>query len=118
MGQAFFTSQKIGSMPKKLISNAHLSLGTVCKRLSFVQKFLSSQNPPIKMTVDEENQLKRWHPEFPLNSVPDVKPYDLPIAPTTSKIYSAKEMFQKTTTNPRLPARVMSLSLFLDCSFA
>lgn len=52
-------------------------------------KFLQSLEKP--MTVSKK-ALKRWHPDFDLEKVPDVICGDLPLPPNTEKFSSAKDI--------------------------
>lgn len=52
-------------------------------------KFLQSLDVPMNVT---RGALKRWHPEFDLESVPDIEIGDLPQAPNVEKFSSAKDI--------------------------
>lgn len=53
------------------------------------QKFLQSLDVPMNVT---RGALKRWHPEFDLEKVPDIEQADLPMPPNTEKFSSAKDI--------------------------
>ncbi|XP_071957990.1 DNA replication factor Cdt1-like [Antedon mediterranea] len=69
--------------------------------------FLSKLPQPI--TVPDK-QLKRWHPKFPLDQVPDIEPEDLPQPPNVLKYHSAKDVLDKAKDmmSPRV-ARALHL---------
>lgn len=53
------------------------------------EKFLQTLDNPINMT---RGALTRWHPEFDLESVPDIEPGVLPQPPNAEKFSSAKDV--------------------------
>ena len=52
-------------------------------------KFLQTLDVPMNVT---RGALKRWHPEFDLEGVPDVEQLDLPQSPNVEKFSSAKDI--------------------------
>nr|XP_039256651.1 DNA replication factor Cdt1-like [Styela clava] len=58
------------------------------------KKFLSTLDPPIEV---ESDKILRWHPQFPLDRVPDVSQSDLPKPPDHEKerCHSAKDVLEK-----------------------
>ncbi|XP_065349325.1 DNA replication factor Cdt1 [Cloeon dipterum] len=56
----------------------------------FHQEFLQQLNPPIHV---EPDQVRRWHPDFEPNLVPEIKPAALP-ENTKSKVYTASEILE------------------------
>jgi chromatin licensing and DNA replication factor 1 len=53
------------------------------------EKFLQTLDVPMSVT---RGALKRWHPEFPLESVPDVEQKALPLPPNVEKYTTAKDV--------------------------
>lgn len=53
------------------------------------QKFLQSLDVPMSVT---RGALKRWHPEFDLESVPEVEQGNIPMAPNVEKFSSARDI--------------------------
>lgn len=52
-------------------------------------KFLQTLDVPVNVT---RRALKRWHPEFPIESVPDVEQGQLPLPPNVERFSSAKDV--------------------------
>ena len=71
----------------------HLKLMDVVKEHH--QNFLKRLTPPIVANNDE---LRRWHPEFQLDMVPDIPAAQLPSSPSRSRLEctSAQEALEKT----------------------
>lgn len=82
-----------GSMLTQRRHYFHLQLLNLTKKHH--QDYLRSMQPPIEVDNDD---LKRWHPQFPLDMVPDVPFSDLPSPPDQGFLQcrSAKEVFEKT----------------------
>ncbi|XP_076807943.1 DNA replication factor Cdt1-like [Clavelina lepadiformis] len=59
------------------------------------QQFLNELDPPLKVNSDE---LRRWHPQFALDKVPDIPSAELPSPPDQEqrKCCSAKDALEKT----------------------
>lgn len=53
------------------------------------QKFLQTRDVPMNVT---RGALKRWHPEFDLEKVPDIELGDLPLPPNVERYSSAKDV--------------------------
>nr|CAB3229571.1 DNA replication factor Cdt1 [Phallusia mammillata] len=70
----------------------HLQLLDIVK--SHHQAFLSSLDPSVTV---ENSKLRRWHPQFKVDQVPDIPLDDLPLPPDheQKKCYSAKEVLDK-----------------------
>ncbi|XP_064106846.1 DNA replication factor Cdt1-like [Macrobrachium nipponense] len=70
-------------------------------------EFLKSLDPPI----DCNASIKRWHPAFPLEDVPDIEPSPLPQPPVTEKLDTAQDILSKAhdlfSVNPRLEKAVV-----------
>ncbi|KAA0199345.1 hypothetical protein HAZT_HAZT009316 [Hyalella azteca] len=71
-------------------------------------EFLKSLEPSVEVT--DVSSIRRWHPQFSLEDVPDIKPAPLPQPPTTQVLSNAthvlgvaRDLFSK---NPRLEAAV------------
>lgn len=64
------------------------------------QDFLSKMKPSVHVTAAE---LTRWHPRFPLDSVPDIVPSLLPQPPVKS-YQTARQLLE--TAGENLPSRV------------
>ena len=64
-----------------------------------LQEFLNRLNIRIN-----EAEIKRWHPQFKLDDVPDIVPAELPQAPVVKKFSSAKDILDdvKEILNPRV----------------
>ncbi|KAL7010746.1 hypothetical protein ACKWTF_016861 [Chironomus riparius] len=52
-------------------------------------KFLQTLDIPMTVT---RRALKRWHPDFPLESVPDIEQGELPLPPNVERFSSAKDI--------------------------
>lgn len=72
--------------------------------------FLASLTPP--MVVPEE-QLKRWHPRFRVDEVPDIEPAELPQPPTVEKLTTAQEVLARARSlmSPRMERALSDLAL-------
>lgn len=58
------------------------------------KSFLSKLSPPIVVPADKK--IRRWHPQFPLDTVPDLDEADLPLPPEKKdKCNSAKDVLEK-----------------------
>jgi chromatin licensing and DNA replication factor 1 len=53
------------------------------------EKFLQTLDVPINVT---RGAIKRWHPDFPIENVPDVEHGELPLPPNVEKFASAKDI--------------------------
>ncbi|XP_033113520.1 DNA replication factor Cdt1-like [Anneissia japonica] len=71
------------------------------------KEFLARLPQPISIP---DKQLKRWHPKFPLDQVPDIQPDDLPQPPNVLKYHTAKDVLDKAKDmmSPRV-ARALHL---------
>lgn len=56
------------------------------------EKFLLSLDPPVKIAADA---LTRWHPKFPLDSIPAICPTPLPESPLKKTCTSAQDVLDK-----------------------
>ena len=76
--------------PQTLIDRTR-KMTNILTDLVFVehQKFLQTLDNPISMT---RGALTRWHPEFDLESVPDILPGNLPQPPNVEKFSCAKDV--------------------------
>lgn len=67
------------------------------------EQFLQSLDPPIS---GSGMSIKRWHPEFPLEDVPDVEAAPLPQPPEVGKLDTARDVLEKAQSllscNPRM----------------
>ncbi|XP_014279229.1 DNA replication factor Cdt1 [Halyomorpha halys] len=67
------------------------------------QEFLNTLDPPMNL---DKNKVTRWHPEFEVDSVPDIVPSLLPLPPNVEKFSSAKDVLNKARDifmcNPRM----------------
>ncbi|XP_070497803.1 DNA replication factor Cdt1 isoform X2 [Chironomus tepperi] len=52
-------------------------------------KFLQTLDIPMTVT---RGALKRWHPDFPIESVPDIEQGELPLPPNVERFSSAKDI--------------------------
>ena len=70
----------------------HVQLLNIVKKHH--QKFLCDLDPPIQA---KDHELRRWHPQFPLDLTPDVPAAELPSPPHQGHLQcvSAKEVFEK-----------------------
>ncbi|KAK7505694.1 hypothetical protein BaRGS_00002965 [Batillaria attramentaria] len=62
--------------------------------------FLSKLDPPVQVPA---SKLTRWHPRFPLDSVPDIEPSSLP-APPVQAVQTARQLLDNA--RGKLPNRV------------
>lgn len=53
------------------------------------EKFLQTLDIPMTVT---RSALKRWHPDFPLESVPDIEQGELPLPPNVERFSNAKDI--------------------------
>lgn len=53
-----------------------------------LQAFLLSLSPPVKV---DQDKIKRWHPKFRLDEVPNVEVSELPEPPLTKCFTSAQD---------------------------
>ncbi|XP_076056063.1 chromatin licensing and DNA replication factor double parked [Oratosquilla oratoria] len=71
------------------------------------KEFLESLDPPI---IDSLDNIRRWHPDFPLEDVPDVEVSDLPQPPNIEKFNTARLVLDKAkdmiSANPKLERAV------------
>ncbi|XP_062032039.1 DNA replication factor Cdt1 [Lepus europaeus] len=72
--------------------------------------FLASLNPPLAVP---EEQLKRWHPRFRVDEVPDIEPAELPQPPTVEKLTTAQEVLARARSlmSPRMERALSDLAL-------
>ncbi|CAH1400086.1 unnamed protein product [Nezara viridula] len=67
------------------------------------QEFLKTLDPPMSL---DKNKVTRWHPEFEVDSVPDIVPSLLPLPPNLEKFSTAKDVLNKARDifmcNPRM----------------
>lgn len=81
------------------------------------QEFLSSLEPPI--VVDAE-KIKRWHPEFDIERVPDIECAELPKAPVEEKFTTGKDVLDRAklmfNCNTRMEAALERLQKARDNS--
>lgn len=63
------------------------------------QEFLKKLNVHV-----DEAEIKRWHPKFNLDDVPDVEPSELPQPPLIKKFSTAKDVLDEVQDklNPRV----------------
>lgn len=82
--------QQLTLSPQLLIERTK-KLTNILTDLVFVehQRFLQTLDVPINVT---RGALKRWHPEFDLEKVPDVEHGELPLPPNIERFSSAKEV--------------------------
>lgn len=73
-----------------------------------LQAFLANLNPP--MAVPEE-MLRRWHPHFNVDEVPDIEPAELPQPPAAQRPSTAQEVLARARSfmSPRVRRRVAVL---------
>ncbi|XP_050050719.1 DNA replication factor Cdt1 [Dermacentor andersoni] len=73
------------------------------------EKFLLSLDPPVKIAADA---LTRWHPKFPLDSVPNICPRPLPESPLKKSCTSAQDVLDKVKgrLGERIEKALLSLS--------
>lgn len=71
--------------------------------------FLASLDPP--MAVPEE-QLKRWHPRFRVDEVPDIEPAELPQPPAVETLTTAQEVLARARSlmSPRMERALSDLA--------
>ena len=71
------------------------------------QEFLKK----MKITVNE-GDIKRWHPHFKLDDLPDVEPSELPQPPFVKKFSTAKDVLDEVQDklNPRVCLIVVTLA--------
>lgn len=58
-----------------------------------LQEFLQSLDPPMHIN---RNDLKRWHPNFMVDHVPDIVPRELPQPPNSERPATAKEVLGRS----------------------
>ncbi|KAK4316208.1 hypothetical protein Pmani_012613 [Petrolisthes manimaculis] len=72
------------------------------------EEFLQSLDPPIPSS---SVAIKRWHPEFPLEEIPDIEAAELPKPPVTNELNTAKDVLERAhglfSVNPRLERAVI-----------
>ncbi|KAH7983815.1 DNA replication factor Cdt1 [Rhipicephalus sanguineus] len=73
------------------------------------EKFLQSLDPPVSIAGDA---LTRWHPKFPLDSVPSICPTPLPESPLKKSCTSAQDVLDKV--KGRLGERIEKALLSLN----
>lgn len=59
---------------------------------SSIQEFLLALSPPVFL---DKEKLTRWHPDFELEKVPDIKAQDIPLPKTQVVNTSAKQLLGK-----------------------
>ena len=57
-----------------------------------LQTFLSTLDRPLSVP---DNKITRWHPKFPLDTIPEVEPSPLPEPPAVKTYSSAKDVLDK-----------------------
>ncbi|GJQ76968.1 putative DNA replication factor [Trypoxylus dichotomus] len=62
------------------------------KTVAYHSEFLLTLEPPLNIPM---NKLKRWHPEFNLETLPDIEEISLPQAPHEEKFSTGKEVLEK-----------------------
>jgi len=64
----------------------------------------------IKVKVNE-GDIKRWHPKFKLDELPDVEPSELPQPPFVKKFSTAKDVLDEVQDklNPRVNIILMTV---------
>ncbi|XP_058530024.1 DNA replication factor Cdt1 isoform X2 [Ochotona princeps] len=74
------------------------------------QAFLATLNPP--MAVPEE-MLRRWHPRFNVDEVPDIEPAELPQPPAAQRPSTAQEVLARARSfmSPRVRAKELQKRL-------
>ncbi|XP_058530023.1 DNA replication factor Cdt1 isoform X1 [Ochotona princeps] len=74
------------------------------------QAFLATLNPP--MAVPEE-MLRRWHPRFNVDEVPDIEPAELPQPPAAQRPSTAQEVLARARSfmSPRMDKALRDLAL-------
>ncbi|KAL0271527.1 UNVERIFIED_CONTAM: hypothetical protein PYX00_008593 [Menopon gallinae] len=79
------------------------------------EEFLKSLDPPMEIN---RNDLKRWHPNFMVDHVPDVVPVELPQPPNSERPATAKEVLERAkdflSSNARLQKALESASQSSD----
>ncbi|KAG8274078.1 replication licensing factor Cdt1 [Homalodisca vitripennis] len=75
------------------------------------EEFLSRLVPPMSIP---RSRLTRWHPEFPVDDVPDILSAALPQPPNTERVASAKDVLEKArnlfVVNPRMARALQKVS--------
>lgn len=62
------------------------------KTKNYHQEFLSTLDPPL---IISKERITRWHPEFDIESVPDINLSELPKTPEVEKFTSGKDVLEK-----------------------
>lgn len=90
IGTAHDDVKQLTLSPQILIERTK-KLTEILTDLVFVehQKFLQTRDVPMNVT---RGALKRWHPEFDLEKVPDIALGDLPMPPNVERFSSAKDV--------------------------
>lgn len=70
---------------------------------SLLQVFLSKLSRPLTVPDDK---VTRWHPRFPLDQVPAIKPEALPEPPDVVKFTTAADVLQHATLMGKVGSRV------------
>ncbi|KFD54513.1 hypothetical protein M514_04660 [Trichuris suis] len=72
------------------------------------RKFLLSLSPPVQLDDFDETKLMRWHPQFPLEDVPEIEPAELPpIAPNVSSVTASEFLEQLLESPAELPDKMI-----------
>nr|XP_057913350.1 DNA replication factor Cdt1 [Doryrhamphus excisus] len=105
--------QQEGGRPVLTASNLLARRRTFHQKLVSIVKhhhkvFLSSLVPPVCVP---EDKLTRWHPNFNVDTVPDVQPSLLPQPPCTEKLSTAQEVLEKAHSliTPKMAKALVSL---------
>lgn len=115
-GYQLVLTPKLPSEGGKLLTAAHLLHRRKrfhCFLLSAVKehhkKFLLSLTPPVNISSDI---ITRWHPKFPLDSVPAISPAALPESPLKRSFSSAQDVLDKVKgrLGERIEKALLSLS--------
>uniref|UniRef100_A0A1B6F500 CDT1 Geminin-binding domain-containing protein n=1 Tax=Cuerna arida TaxID=1464854 RepID=A0A1B6F500_9HEMI len=75
------------------------------------EEFLSGLDPPMAIP---RSRLTRWHPEFPVDDVPDILSAALPQPPNIERVASAKDVLERArnlfVVNPRMERALQRVS--------
>ncbi|CDW52464.1 DNA replication factor Cdt1 [Trichuris trichiura] len=73
------------------------------------RKFLLSLDPPVQLDDFDETKLRRWHPQFPLEDVPEIEPAELPpVAPDVSSVTASEFLEQLLESPADLPDKMIN----------
>ncbi|EEB13287.1 DNA replication factor Cdt1, putative [Pediculus humanus corporis] len=89
----FILSEKRIMTPKVMKARKDIFYKNLLEKTKdYHEEFLKTLDHPITIN---RNDLKRWHPEFMLDFVPDVNPQELPQPPNSERPPSAKEVLDR-----------------------